>query len=283
MTEKIGIIHPGEMGVSVAASAKNSGYPVFWVSQGRSQATRERAEEHGLVDCRSLETLCQTCSLILSVCPPYAAEAVAEEVIRHPFHGTYADLNAISPGRAKKIGEAMAAREIIFVDGGIIGGPAWKPDTTRLYLSGSEAERVAGCFSAGPLQTETIGKEIGRASSLKMCYGAYTKGRTALLAAILATAESLGVRDLLESEWGRDDPAFPGEVSRQVTRSTRKAWRFAGEMEEVSATFGEAGLPEGFHLAAAEIYKRLSNYKDHASAPALAEVLEVLTRGEDNT
>ena len=34
---KIGILHPGEMGISVAASAINSGHPVYWASQGRSE------------------------------------------------------------------------------------------------------------------------------------------------------------------------------------------------------------------------------------------------------
>ena len=33
---KIGILHPGEMGVSIAASAINSGHQVYWVSD-RSQ------------------------------------------------------------------------------------------------------------------------------------------------------------------------------------------------------------------------------------------------------
>ena len=37
---KIGILHPGEMGVSIAASAVNSGHEVYWVSMGRSEQTR---------------------------------------------------------------------------------------------------------------------------------------------------------------------------------------------------------------------------------------------------
>jgi hypothetical protein len=33
-------------------------------------------------------------------------------------------------------------------------------------------------------------------------------------------------------------------------------------MEEIAATFGDAGLPEGFHLAAAEICRALESFKD---------------------
>ena len=35
---------------------------------------------------------------------------------------------------------------------------------------------------------------------------------------------------------------------------TAKAWRFEGEMREIAATFHEAGMPQEFHEAAAEIY-----------------------------
>lgn len=74
------------------------------------------------------------------------------------------------------------------LDGGIIGRPAWEPGTPWLYLSGEEAGTAAACFSDGPLQAVVIGEEPGQASALKMCYAAWTKGRTALLCAILATA-----------------------------------------------------------------------------------------------
>src|SRR6185295_16586912 len=119
--------------------------------------------------------------------------------------------------------QMMAERGIDFVDGGIIGGPAWEAGTTWLYLSGREAQRVADCFSAGPLQTEVIGDEIGKASAVKMCYAAYTKGTTALLCAILATAEDLGVRADLEQHWRRDDPQFADQVTQRVRRVTAKA------------------------------------------------------------
>src|SRR5580765_4690600 len=91
-----------------------------------------------------------------------------------------------------------------FVDGGIIGGPAWTPNSTWLYLSGSDAARAASYFSAGPLETRVIGEGVGKASSLKMCFAAYTKGTTALLCAVLATAEALDVRAELEQQWSQD-------------------------------------------------------------------------------
>src|SRR5687768_18405171 len=117
---------------------------------------------------------------------------------------------------------------IHFVDGAIIGGPAWKPNETWLYLSGKDARIIADCFSKGPLETKIIGDEIGKASALKMCYAAYTKGTTALLSALLATAESLGVREELYEQWDMDEEGFSEQVNRRVARVTAKAWRFEG-------------------------------------------------------
>ena len=275
---KIGILHPGEMGVSIAASAINSGHEVYWVSDNRSDKTRQRAKKHNLVDIVSLSQLCQTSEIIFSVCPPHSAEDVAKSVIERGFKGYYLDANAISPQRALKIGNMMASNGIHFIDGGIIGGPAWNPKETWLYLSGKDVKVIADCFTSGPLETKIIGDEIGKASALKMCYAAYSKGTTALLAAILATAESLGVRDELYGQWNMDDPSFSEQANRRTTRVTAKAWRFEGEMQEIASTFQEAGLPNGFHEAAAEIYHRLAGFKDLTVTPSLDDVLNTLRK-----
>jgi 3-hydroxyisobutyrate dehydrogenase-like beta-hydroxyacid dehydrogenase len=277
----IGILHPGDMGISVAASARNSGHTVYWASEGRSPQTRERAEKHGLVEAGSLPHLCETCAMIVSVCPPDAAEGVANSVLAHGFTGLYVDANAISPQRAVRIGQAMSGAR--FVDGGIIGGPAWKPGTTWLYLSGEAAEEAAAIFSAGPLETSVIGDQIGKASALKMCFAAFTKGSTALLCATLAAAESLGVRAELEQQWSRDGSDFAAQAAQKVRQVTAKAWRFGGEMEEISATFSEAGVPSSFHLAAADIYHRLAEFKGAAETPALDDVLAALLQREPKT
>jgi len=275
---KIGIMHPGEMGVSIAASAINSGHQVNWVSQDRTNKTRLRAEKYDLRECDSLLQLCQTSEIIFSVCPPHAAEDVAKSVIEYGFKGYYLDANAISPQRATKIGQMLEGRGIHFIDGGIIGGPAWKPKETWLYLSGKYANLIADCFTKGPLETKIIGDEIGKASALKMCYAAYSKGTTALLAAILATAESLGVRDELYTQWNLDDSNFSEQTNRRVARATAKAWRFEGEMHEIVSTFQAAGLPNGFHEAAAEIYHRIAGFKDSSETPKLGDVLRALLK-----
>jgi 3-hydroxyisobutyrate dehydrogenase-like beta-hydroxyacid dehydrogenase len=275
---KIGFLHPGDMGISLAAAAQNSGHAACWVSEGRSRETRARAEKFSLLDAHSLNELCENCSVIVSICPPEAAEEVANKVLGCSFRGIYLDANAKSPQRAVRIGEAMSKAGATFIDGGIIGGPAWERGTTWLYLSGKEAQRAADCFSAGPLETCIIADSIGKASALKMCYAAYTKGTRALLYALLAAAEEFGVRRELEEHW-RQEESTHNEEAQAGTKSIRgKAWRYVAEMEEIAATFREANIPGEFHMAAAEIYRRGAHFKHAPEPPSLEAVLEALLR-----
>ena len=274
--QKIGVIHPGMMGICVAATVQNSGHEVYWVAEGRSPQSRQRAEKFNICDAGSLAALCERCSVIISVCPPHAAEEVAEQVLAHSFQGVYLDVNAIAPQRTVRIERAMSAAGVSFVDGGIVGLPVWEREKTWLYLSGQKAQEAAAYFCGGPLEISVLGDEIGKASALKMCYAAYTKGTTALLCGILATAEVMGVRSELETQWSRDWTNFGEQAGERVRNVTAKAWRFAGEMAEISATFREAGMPGEFHAAAEMIYQRISGFKDAPETPALEEVLEKL-------
>ncbi|MBI1256834.1 MAG: DUF1932 domain-containing protein [Chloroflexi bacterium] len=275
METKVGILHPGAMGISVAATIQHSGSEVWWASEGRSTESRARAAEHHLNDAGTLAELCATCAVIVSVCPPHAAAATADAVIANGWHGLYLDANAIAPQHAQQIAERLRAAGSTLVDGGIIGGPAWEAGKTWLYLSGEAAAEMAQYFAAGPLETEVISTEIGKASALKMCFAANTKGATALLSAVAAAAERLGVRADLERQWSRGN-ASAAQNQQRVRQVTEKAWRFAGEMDEIAATFAEAGLPDGFHRAAGEIYQRMAGFKDASDLPEYAAVLAAL-------
>jgi 3-hydroxyisobutyrate dehydrogenase-like beta-hydroxyacid dehydrogenase len=272
----IGFLHPGAMGVSLAVSAQVTGHKTFWLPEGRSEATRKRADDNHLDPLHSLGELCEKCDVIISVCPPHAALDVANQVLKYPYSGIYTDVNAIAPDKAKSIHRLMISRDIEFVDGGIIGGPAWEPESTWLYLSGQKAAEVATCFHGGLLETELMGPEIGRASAIKMSFAAYTKGSTALLCAIMAAADEMGVREALEKQWSHGGSDFTERTHNRLRRVTAKAWRFSGEMEEIAATLKASGLPDGFHLAAADIYRRISHFKNSESPPELSEVLKSL-------
>jgi hypothetical protein len=119
---------------------------------------------------------------------------------------------------------------------------------------------------------------VGAASALKIAYGGWNKASQALLMAIRAFAQSEGVDEALLAEWAQSQPELPARSQRAVNDNARKAWRFVGEMEEDARALAAAGLPAGFHEAAADIYQRLAAYKDTASPPSVADALAELLK-----
>ncbi|MTD57847.1 DUF1932 domain-containing protein [Amycolatopsis pithecellobii] len=237
----IGIVHPGEMGAAIAHLLSTAA----WASEGRSEDTRRRAA--GITDLGTVERLKRECEVVLSVCPPHAAAETARAF--RDYEGLYADLNAVSPATAAGIAELVPR----FVDGGIIGPPPRRAGTTRLYLSGAEADTVAALFDG----THLDARPAPDASALKMMYAAWTKGTTAMLLAVRAAARSLGVEEALVREWQLSQPDLPARSEQAARAGLERGWRWAFELEEIGRTFTAAGLPDGFGAAAAQIYRRL--------------------------
>ena len=231
----VGLLHPGEMGSAVGKAVDGE---VIWASDGRSEETRARAS--GFRDVGSVAALCDEAEVILSICPPHAAVDVARACAG--FAGIYVDANAISPPRARDV----AALQPRFVDGGIIGGPPREPGTT-LYLSGDDGGAVAALFAGSPLATRIV----SNASAVKMAYAAWSKGTTAMLLAIRDVARANGIED----EWQLAAPELAERLPRAEAAKAKKGWRWIGEMEEIADTFAAAGQPDGFHRAAAEVYR----------------------------
>jgi len=152
-----------------------------------------------------------------------------------------------------------------------------KAGTTRMYLSGEKAEEIAALFSASMLDARSISATPGEASALKVVYAAWTKGTDALILAIRALATHEGVDNALLEEWRTSQPALQNKCERAAANVAPKMWRYVGEMREIAAAFDAAGLPSGFHHAAAEVSERLACFKDQTEPPpTLAAVLEKL-------
>jgi 3-hydroxyisobutyrate dehydrogenase-like beta-hydroxyacid dehydrogenase len=189
------------------------------------------------------------------------------------FAGIYVDANAVAPTTARELGAVVEQAGGRFVDGDLIGGPVRPGGATRLYLSGPAAGEVAALFAPTELEAVALGDDVAAASALKMCYAAWTKGTSALLLAIRAAADAYGVEAALVAEWARTQPDLAAR-SEAAVGTARKAWRFAGEMDQIAACFAEAGLPDGFARAAAEVYRRLADFKELEGDPPLDQVLE---------
>jgi 3-hydroxyisobutyrate dehydrogenase-like beta-hydroxyacid dehydrogenase len=271
----IGLLHPGEMGAAVAGCLTARGHEVRWVSQGRGPATAARAVRAGLADAGTVTALAGQAGIILSVCPPHAALDTAAAVAAAGFTGLYVDANAISPAAAREVRAAVETAGGRYVDGGIVGPPPAPgpmapggPGSTRLYLAGGPAggaaagpaAQVAALFEGTALNPQILRNENpAGASALKMAYAAWTKGSAALLLAARALARAEGVEDSLLAEWSLSQPDLGGRSAGAARSAAGKGWRWVGEMEEISASMTADGLPGGFHQAAAEVFRAVSN------------------------
>jgi hypothetical protein len=235
----LGLLHPGEMGAAIGAALQTAGHEVLWASEGRSEATRERAR--AFTDAGTVADLVARSDVVFSVVPPHAALELAESL--PPFQGVFVDANAVSPATAARIGMTVER----FVDGGIVGGPP----APRLYLSGAEAPLVAELFAGSPVEARLV----SNASALKCAYAAWSKGSGALLLAIREFARAEGVWEPLAEEWARSLPQLAARLEAAERSAKAKGWRWIGEMEEIAAAFAADGLPPGFHEAAAAVYR----------------------------
>ncbi len=89
-----------------------------------------------------------------------------------------------------------------------------------------------------------------------MAYASWTKGSAALVLAARALARAEGVEEALLAEWALSQPGLDSRSERAAHSAAAKGWRWVAEMEEIAETMAAAGLPDGFHRAAAEIYRR---------------------------
>jgi 3-hydroxyisobutyrate dehydrogenase-like beta-hydroxyacid dehydrogenase len=257
----IGLLHPGEMGAAVGQCLTAAGHEVLWVPEGRSPASTARAEAAGLTAADGgLDGLVRQADVIVSVCPPHAALDVARQVAG--FGGLYVDANAISPDTAREVAAIVEAGGADYVDGGIIGTPPVTPRFIRLYLSGARAGQVRRLFDGSAADARVVDRgragDVGAASAVKMAYASWTKGSAALLLAARALARAEGVESALLDEWGISQPGLEKRSAGAADAAAAKGWRWVAEMEEIAEAMAAAGLPDGLHQAAAEIYRKFS-------------------------
>ncbi|MGI9481504.1 MAG: DUF1932 domain-containing protein [Hyphomicrobiales bacterium] len=257
----IGILMPGDMGHAVGAVLGEHGHDIVTCLSGRSETTRNRAQKAGFRDAGSLDVLVSEADLILSILPPASAKELAEQVVHAIFSAKadviYADCNAVSPQTAKEIAAILTATGAPFIDAGIIGAAPGRSSPPRFYVSGADVSSLTALDGKG-ISVIPIGDEVGKASAIKMAYAGLTKGTMTLHTAVLLAAFQLGVLDELLDEFRLSQPAALKVMQARTARLPADAERWVGEMEEIAATFRQAGVPDGFHEAAAEIFRILA-------------------------
>ncbi|NUR03535.1 MAG: NAD(P)-dependent oxidoreductase [Streptomyces sp.] len=280
MTNTVGLLHPGSMGSAFGAQLRASGHIVLWCPDGRSDATLRRAERAGL-EAAALPELVSRSDVLLSLCPPAAAEETAGQVAEFGMSeaGTiYVDANAVSPSRVVSIADRLAPMPVI--DAAVVGSPPVGGKSPTLYLSGAveQADRIAEFFAGTDVRTHVLGDSIGKASALKLAYSSYQKVSRVLAAVAYGAADTYGVADELLVIAAKRTRSYLVETD-YIPKTAARAWRWGPELEDAAALLADAGLPDSLMHAAATTLARWEGNRDEWLD--IAEALEALRLERD--
>jgi 3-hydroxyisobutyrate dehydrogenase-like beta-hydroxyacid dehydrogenase len=257
----IGVIAQGMMGSGVGRRLRESGADVRTLLSGRSPESAERAKAAGMVAAADERELLAGSDFFLSILPPAEAEPLARSLAptltaldRKPV---YIDCNAVSPQTAIRIGEIIAPTGADFVDGGIIGGPPRPGYSPTIYASGSLAGQTAVLRDWG-IDWRVIDGPAGAASALKMSYAGITKGTTAIASAMLLGAARFGCSEALIAELTESQPEMLARFREGIPRMYDKAYRWVGEMEEISDFLEKNAPSHDIYAAIARLYGYLA-------------------------
>ena len=279
--KKIAILSPGDMGHAVGRALFEHGFEILTHLEGRSERTCVLAQDAGFRISATLNELINDADLLLSILVPANAEIVAKEIaqsLQETGETTLiADCNAISPMRSEYIGRIIESAGGRYIDASIIGHPPGRDVPPRFYVSGKYADAMLGLDGKG-IAVKTLGGDVGRASGIKMCYAALTKGTSTLQVALLTVAESLGLSSELHEELAYSQEAALRNMESGIPRLPPNAHRWIGEMEEIATTFAAEGVTPHFHLGAAAIYRLLEQTPYAVESPEDIDSNRTLTQ-----
>lgn len=275
MTPDVAIVAPGNMGAGLARRLTEHGVKVLTLLNGRSAASRRRAEEAGMIGVAA-DALVDV-DLLLSVLPPANALAFAEQIAfalksarRKPV---FVDCNAVNPATVRHIQAVIAATGTDFVDAGIIGFPPvpGRPGGPHIYACGEHAAKFQVLARHG-LDVRLLEGAIGAASALKMAYAGISKGHIAIFAAMVLAASRSGSAEALRNELEESDAHLLATMAERVPRSFPKYWRWVPEMQEIAEFAREDESAHAIWMSISALYDRLAG--DLKGGRAEIEALE---------
>jgi L-threonate 2-dehydrogenase len=261
MSITIAVIAQGSMGAGVGKRLHESGAEVRTLLGGRSAKSAERARAAGMIPASDEKAMLEGADFFLAILPPSEVENLARQLApvlsALPKKPIYVDCNAISPQTAARVAAIVEPTGAKFVDGGIIGGPPRPGYSPAIYASGPASGETAVLRDWG-IDWRVIDGPVGAASGLKMSYAGITKGTTAIAAAMLLGAARFGCGEALIAELSKSQPEMLERMRANIPRMYDKAYRWVGEMEEISDFLGANPPSSDMYAAIARLYEFLA-------------------------
>jgi 3-hydroxyisobutyrate dehydrogenase-like beta-hydroxyacid dehydrogenase len=260
--ESVAILSPGDMGHAIGQLLRENELRVLTCLTGRSSRTRALSEQAGIIEVPNINVLVEQSDVLMSVTVSEVVPGLCREIANAvKAIGTdllFAECNAISPALSAEMEGVLRESGARYVDASIIGPPPRNGSSPRVYASGDNAVEFEQLRDFG-LDVRNLGPKLGRASGIKMCYAALTKGTIALQSELLISAEKMGLTEELMAEFNGSQPAVVQRMEGWVPGMPAKSRRWISEMEQIEATFQELGLTPNIFKGVADMYRMIGD------------------------
>jgi len=227
MSEHVGVVGLGAMGMGMARSLRRSSYDVH-VFDVRSEVAQTFAAEGGMA-CKNPAAVAGACEIVVSVVVNSAqTEAVlfgeggAAEAMK--AGSVFVMCSTVAPEWSIALEKRLAEKGILYLDAPISGGAARaaKGEITMMTSGHPDAYAKAGsALDAMAAKVYRLGTAAGNGSKIKMINQLLAGVHIAVAAEAMALALRVGV-----------DPALLYEV---ITHSAGNSWMFENRMAHVLA------------------------------------------------
>jgi 3-hydroxyisobutyrate dehydrogenase-like beta-hydroxyacid dehydrogenase len=173
----------------------------------------------------------------------------------------YFDCNSCAPQAKQNAAEIVEGAGGRYVDVAVMAPVQPLLHRTPLLLSGPHTEAALAMAAALDLDARNAGRDVGRASSIKLVRSIMMKGLEALAVECLLAGRKLGVDDIVLSSLEQTYPGFGWDrrTGQMLERVIVHGQRRSAEMDEAARMVADLGLPNRMSQATANWQRQVGN------------------------
>ena len=245
----------GRMSLGVSRVIMAAGGRVVTTVEGRSSATRMRAENSGVEIVGTMEAVFDESNLVMSITNQKGSSEVMDRFER--WAGTTAsrpafiEANVSDLGLLEKRFGSLAALGFPVVNAGIVGLPPEADRRPILLVSGPDTS-VVNPLDGIAFDVRSVGERIRDAALIRMLHVLLSKGINANLLQVMLVAEHEGVVKDLMALLDVVRPDLSERIGRSIPWIPADHQRFREELQEVGVWLSENGWSPGLAVSGVE-------------------------------
>jgi 3-hydroxyisobutyrate dehydrogenase-like beta-hydroxyacid dehydrogenase len=275
-----GILYCGDMGAVVGRLLAQAGFRVVTTSEGRSAATKARADEAGIEVLESIGDVASQSDIVFSIVLPSAAEEVARRYAEfsalRPPGSIFVDANTVGHNTLATIAQIMAAADIQWIDAGIHGTAGNLARLGVIYVSGPDSPHLQSLTAQTAVRVVRLGDVHGLASSMKLLMAAMSKSTAAAFFEIATLAEQLGMLESFLENYESFYPEIMHAIRRTLPTYPTHASRRIGELRNLEERASAASLSVPLMHEVGNVISRLAAIEWDAESRTAQDIAPVI-------